>query len=254
MDRLNLTVILSSDEEVGSVFSRPVYEEESQRASVCLVAECAGPKGEIVISRNGKAGARMDCIGKDSHIARVKGEKTSAILELARKIVDLEALNGNLPGATVNVGRVEGGLGPSTVSAQASCLLDMRWSDEKHHDILLDEVRRICQTQSQPGSTCDLTVLNRRPAMPPTEGTRTLFGLLHQVTESLGISIESEHRRGTSDANFFGAAGIPTLDGFGPICEDDHTPSERILIPSLQDRTALLALFLCRLESEGLDL
>jgi glutamate carboxypeptidase len=249
LDRLDLSLILSGDEEIGSATSHSLYEVERERARLCLVAECAGPEGEIVVSRNGKAGARLDCFGVDSHVARVSGGKASAIVEMAHKVIALEALNGSQPGVTINAGRIEGGLGPSTVPAHASCLFDMRWSDEKDYGALLSETRRIVQESVQPQCRCEYAILNHRPAMPASEVTEKMFRELRQLAESLGISLRAEHRRGTSDANYFGAAGVPTLDGFGPICEGDHTSSERILISSLRTRTTLLALSLCCLGS-----
>jgi glutamate carboxypeptidase len=244
LDRLNLVLMLGSDEEVGSVTSRPLYELERGRACACLVAECAGSRGEVVISRNGKTGARLDCFGIDSHVAAAKADKASAILEMAHKVVGLEALNGKYPNASVNVGRIDGGLGPSTVPGRASCLFDLRWSEEGHYETLLRDVQGIVKKKFQAACSCKLTLLNQRPAMPASKGTEELFRLVKQSAESLGMSLEAEHRRGTSDANFFGAAGIPTLDGFGPISTGDHTEDERIAISSLQSRTALLALFL----------
>ncbi|KPK24905.1 MAG: hypothetical protein AMJ70_00455 [Dehalococcoidia bacterium SG8_51_3] len=251
MDRLDLTLILSGDEEIGSITSHSLYEVERERARACLVAECAGPQGEVVISRNGKAGARLDCFGKDSHVARVAAKKASAIVELAHKIVALEALNGNHPGVTVNVGKIEGGLGPCTVPAHASCLLDMRWSDEKQGKGLLQDAGRISQDRINRQCRCELTILNQRPAMAATEENEKMFGVLRQLAEPLGMSLTAEYRRGTSDANYFGAAGVPTLDGLGPICEGDHTSHERIIISSLATRTALLAFFLNRLGADN---
>jgi acetylornithine deacetylase/succinyl-diaminopimelate desuccinylase-like protein len=37
---------------------------------------------------------------------------------------------------------------------------------------------------------------------------------------------------------------VPSLDGWGPIGDKDHTAEEFIKISSLQERTALLSLFL----------
>jgi glutamate carboxypeptidase len=246
LEQLNITLILGADEEIGSATSHYLYERERQHALACLVAECAGPKGEIVVSRNGKAGARLDCFGEDRHVARVFGKKSSAILEIAQKIVAMEALNGFFPGVTVNVGRVEGGLGPGTVPAHASCLIDLRWEHEKHCTELLAKAGDIAGGCSQPGAECRFTILNRRPAMPPTKQTETIFETLRQVATSIDMDLRHEHRHGTSDANFFGSAGIPTLDGLGPICLGDHTPNERVLIPSLASRTSLLTLFLAQ--------
>jgi len=62
----------------------------------------------------------------------------------------------------------------------------------------------------------------------------------------MDLKIEPEHRRGSSDANFFGSVGIPTIDGFGPIGDLDHTENEYIEISSLNQRANLLAIFLLK--------
>jgi glutamate carboxypeptidase len=250
IDRLGLTLILGGDEEIGSATSHSLYQAEARKARVCLVAECAGPEGQVVTSRNGKAGARLDCFGQDHHVAELNGPKASAIVELAHQILALETLNDRHPDVNVNVGRIEGGLGPSTVPAQASCLFDMRWKNEKHYHALLQTIRRIIEKPTRPSCRCELKILNHRPAMPGGPKTERLLARLRRVARSVGLSIADQHRRGTSDANFFGAAGMATIDGFGPICLDDHTSRERILISSLASRTTLLALFLHQLASD----
>jgi glutamate carboxypeptidase len=244
LDRLNITMVLTGDEEVGAVTSSALFRREREKAAACLVAECAGSKGEVVISRNGKAGVKLECLGAERHVGRGGSEKDSAILELAYKIIALENLNDYRPGVSLNVGRVQGGLGPCTVSGGAECLFDVRWSDDRHFGQLKKRIDRIVKVRAQPGCRCRVTMLNSRPAMPLTEETKRMFNNLRRVGLSIGLDLRGEHRRGTSDANHFGAAGVPTLDGLGPICEDDHTSNERILIPSLGERTLLLALFL----------
>ena len=243
-----IAVILGADEEIGSVTSRKVYDRESKKACLCLVGECAGKRGEIVVSRNGKAGGRMEISGRSSHVGAEKKEKASAILELAHKVIDLESLNDRFPGVRANVGHIEGGLGPGTIPAQASLLFDLRWREEEHYARLVKMVRKIAATRKHPHCTSRVTFLNHRPAMPPSEKTKKFVFLLRQTAKELGQRVPSEHRQGTSDGNFFAAGGVPTIDGFGPIGLHDHTSEERILISSLKDRTALLAVFLLRLK------
>jgi len=250
LEELDVTLILGADEEIGSATSRSLYQAEARNARACLAAECAGAEGQIVVSRNGKAGARLDCFGRGCHVSAIAGEKASAVVEMARKVLALEALGEDHSGVTINVGRLEGGLGPSTVPAHASCLFDMRWRDEECYESLLEDVRRVARERTELGCRCELSILNHRPAMPVSRRTEEMFEALRRLAGSVGISVTAEHRRGTSDANFFGAAGVPTLDGFGPICVDDHTPDERVFIPSLAERTALLALFLSYLGSD----
>jgi glutamate carboxypeptidase len=249
----NLTMILGGDEEAGSPASRKIYEQESTKAWICLVGECAGEKGEIVVSRNGKAGGRMETYGRDSHVGSATQDKASAILELVQKVIAFESLNGIFPGVRVNVGRIEGGLGPGTIPAQASFLFDLRWQEEEHYPLLLERIQEIASVKIHPLCSSHMTLLNYRPAMPANAKTDTFVSKLRQVAEGLGQKVFTEHRQGTSDGNFFGAEGVPTLDGFGPIGLNDHTPEERILISSLKARTSLLALFLLGLKDADLD-
>jgi glutamate carboxypeptidase len=247
---LKVSLILNSDEEVGSPYSRVLFQEERPRAMACLTAECAGPNGEVVVSRNGKMGGRIDCFGKGLHVGFADKNKSSAILELAHKIIQLESLNGIFPGVTLNAGKIEGGLGPSTVPSEAHCFFDVRWVDEEHRENLLKRIREEISRPSQPGCRTEMEITNWRPAMPLHPGTEKMHRLMKEVAESLGQKLPSEHRRGTSDANFFGKAGIPTLDGLGPVGEKDHTPGEFIKVSTLKGRTALLAVFLAELSKK----
>jgi len=253
LDSLNLTMILGGDEETGSPTSRKIYEEERNRTIACLVAECAGGNGEIVVSRNGKAGGKLECHGLDQHVSTVTNEKASAILELAHKVIAFESLNGTFPNVRVNVGQIEGGLGPSTIPGNAHFLFDLRWQDEEHYALLLDRMKQFVSHNEQPDCSTHLEILNYRPAMPSIKKTELLLNRLKKVADGIEQEISTKHRRGTSDGNFFGSMGIPTLDGFGPIGVDDHTLNERIWIPSLKARTALLALFLLDLHDMTLS-
>jgi glutamate carboxypeptidase len=179
-------------------------------------------------------------------------EKSSAILELAHRIVALEALNATLPGVSLNVGRVEGGLGPATVPAHASAAIDVRWEDQSHHALLLAKIGEMLSHNEQSGCRSELTVLNQRPAMPLRNGSERLCALIEGVAAELGQMVGRQHRRGTSDANFFGSAGVPTVDGLGPVSDRYHTAEEYIVVDSLKQRTALLAGVLAAM-GENLD-
>ncbi len=254
LEKLNVTMILGGDEENGSLTSRDIYEKERENARICLVAECAGENGEITISRNGKIGGRVECFGCDRHVGSATEEKASAILELARKVIAFESLNSMFPGVRINVGRIEGGLGPGTVPSHASFLFDLRWQKEENYKPVLDRIQEIVSQSELPQTSSCMTLLNYRPVMSSSNKTKKLFKHLVQAAKELGQEILTEHRYGTSDGNFFGAVGVPTLDGFGPIGLRDHTSEERIRISSLKDRTALLTLFLLRIAEADINL
>lgn len=245
LDRLPLVLILTGDEEIGSIASGPLFLRERENATLCLVAECAGLHNEIVVSRTGKMAALVKSYGRGSHVSRSMPGKSSALVEMAHKLIALESLNGCLPGVSLNVGKiVEGGLGPSTVPPEASFLMDIRWEQEAHREEMTARIRTELSVPSHAGCRSEFEIVNSRPAMPENGNSRELVHMIRGVGKRLGLEIPTEHRRGTSDANFFGSAGVPTLDGLGPVSDGDHTPGEFIKVSSLKERTALLALFL----------
>ena len=177
-------------------------------------------------------------------------DKASAILELAHKTIALEALNGFLPDVRVNVGKVEGGLGPATIPGTASAQLDIRWEDQTVRDPLVQRIEAVVGEKDLPGCRSDLTVLNERPAWAHNVGSQRLADVVTAAGAEIGQAFGQEHRRGTSDSNFFGAAGVPTVDGIGPLCKGYHTAEEWVSICSIKDRTALLACALMKVAEE----
>jgi glutamate carboxypeptidase len=176
--------------------------------------------------------------------------KASAVLELAHKTIGLEELNEVFPGVRVNVGKVEGGLGPATIPASAQAWVDIRWEDQGVRNRLVERIRDVVGKPEVPGCHSELTLLNERSAWPWSEGTQKLADLVKRVSAELGHPIDQEHRLGTSDSNFFGCAGVPTVDGLGPICEGYHTANEFVYVSSIPERTALLAASLLEIARE----
>jgi glutamate carboxypeptidase len=70
-----------------------------------------------------------------------------------------------------------------------------------------------------------------------------MLKLLQQAGKSLEIEIQGVATGGGSDGSRT-AQHIPTLDGLGPIGSRAHSPEEFMEVPSLRERTALLALFI----------
>ena len=96
---------------------RPRTSARSPPSRRCLVLECARANGDIVSSRKGNLGLAITVNGRAAH-AGVEPEKgRSAILEAARIVTELHALNGRWPGVTVNVGVINGGTRPNVVAA-----------------------------------------------------------------------------------------------------------------------------------------
>ena len=121
-----LTFIANPDEEIGSPTSVRHIREAAADVDACLVLECARANGDIVSARKGILDTRLTVHGRAAH-AGVEPEKgRNAILEAARLVRDLHALNGRWPGVTVNVGKITGGTRPNVVPERCELEVDVR--------------------------------------------------------------------------------------------------------------------------------
>ena len=247
LNELPVRFIFNSDEEIGSPSSGGVIAELAQKSAYALVLECGGLDGGVVTGRKGKLGLRVDVEGEAGHAAFAGLRKPSAILELAHKTIALEELNESSGDITLNVGGIEGGIGPNTVPRHACARVDIRYVSPLQRRRILERVERIVQETSVPGTTGNLWIESERPPMPRSESSRRLFQIARSAGASLGIDLCEEFRSGVSDANLIASLGTPVLDGLGPIGALDHSDKEYMIKTSLLERAKLLALILVQI-------
>jgi glutamate carboxypeptidase len=239
LQEIPVTVLCNSDEEIGSHASRPWIEEMCDGALAALVFEGGGADKDVVTGRKGRLGLELTVRGRAGHAAK-GGAKASAILELAHKVITLEALNDGRE-ITLNVGQVEGGIGPNTVPELATATLDARFLDPAGQERLERDLARVVAEPLIPGTSATLSVTSGRPAMPQSAENRGLFAIARAQAQILGYDLSEELRSGVSDANFIAGLGVAVLDGLGPVGDLDHSDLEFILKDSLMERAALTA-------------
>ena len=244
LKELPITWIFNSEEEIGSPVSRPLFQAEARRSAMAFVLECGGMKGEIATGRKGRLGLKIAARGLAGHAARVVEGKKSAILDLAKVIVELEELNGSYPGVSVNVGQAAGGVVPNSVPEEAWAAVDIRSPSLQGFDFFQSRLDELMERRKAEGMDLRVEVTGRVPVMEATEGNRALFRMIAGEAEKLGIPAVEEFRAGASDANAIAATGTPVVDGLGPIGEHDHSDREYLVAESLHTRSALLALSL----------
>ncbi len=236
--RSHCTITAASDEEAGSEDSRAVTEAAAEGKDYCLVFECGGEKGELCTSRKGVGTFFIDIQGKAAHAGHSYTLGVDANLELAKKLIETQALTDLEKGTTVNVGEISGGIGANTISPPARMTIDLRFEEPEEGERVHRRLGEIAAKSHVPGTASRLSGIIQRPVMVETRATRDFLGL---VSRAVGEPIPSEHRGGVSDANFTAALGVPTLDGFGPSGGDDHKPTEHMTVDTLFQRISLLA-------------
>jgi glutamate carboxypeptidase len=236
-------VFLNSDEEIGSGDSTPWLRLLAQGADRAFVLEAAaGREGRLKTARKGVGRFRVVVRGRAAHAGTEPEHGVSAILELAKQIERLFALNDPARGITVNVGTVDGGIRPNVIAPEAVAVVDVRVRTQA--DALLIEHELAALAPTVPDAKVEVTgAIGRRP-MERTAANAALFAAAAREGRLLGLEIEEAPVvGGASDGNTTNAF-TATLDGLGPLGGGAHAADEHVLVSHTLERAGLLALLL----------
>jgi glutamate carboxypeptidase len=238
----SVTVLLTADEETGSVTSRPLIEEQARRSEAVLVLEPALPGGGLKTSRKGCGEFELAVTGVSAH-AGIEPEKgASAILELCDQILAVERLQDAGHGTSLTVCLASGGTRANVVPAEAKATVDARAS-------LAAEASRVTNAllglrPGRPGTKLRVSGGFDRLPLERSPSVIRLYELARLVGGELGLAVAEGSTGGASDGNITAALGVPTLDGLGAIGDGAHAAHEHVRLDALAPRAALVAALL----------
>lgn len=235
--RLPVTHLWVSDEEVGSPTSRRLIEAEARNAKYVLVTEPAREGGRIVTARKGTARFDVRVKGVPAHSGARHQDGRSAVRELARLILAIEAMTDYARGITTNVGVIRGGTRPNVVPEEAAAEVDVRVASPAQADEMVARMQGLAGERD--GVTVTVTGELNRPPYEKDERIASLFEHARGLAAAIGFDLRDLTTGGGSDGNFT-AALAPTLDGLGADGKGGHTHFEQIIVASLAPRSRLL--------------
>lgn len=235
-----ITVLLNSDEEIGSPTSRALIEELAGNAAFVMVPEPAiGPEVAAVTSRKGWGRFTVTAHGVPAHAGANHARGRSAIREIARQILALEEMTDYDSGTTLNVGVVSGGTLLNVVPAEARIEVDLRVADAVQAEAM--ERRLLGLAATDPDVRLTVEGGFNRPPFVRDEKVLRLHAAARELAQGMGFDLPEAHRGGVSDGNFTAAMGRPTLDGLGCGGDGAHAVFEHITRSSIAPRAALMA-------------
>lgn len=234
-----ITVLVTGDEELGALTSRPLLHEEAARASAAFVLEASADGGALKTARKGVAWYEVRVTGRAAHAGLEPWAGVNAAVELAHQIHAIAALDRGPHGATVTPTLTAAGSTANTVPAAASVHVDARVptaAEAARVDAGLAALRPVLD-----GARVEVVPGPRHPPFEPSSSA-ALFALAVEVAERLGLGpLASAHVGGASDGNIVAGDGTPTLDGLGAVGAGAHAPGEYVVVDELPRRAALLA-------------
>jgi len=232
----NIDILLVSDEETGSDDSKHLSAKLAQNYDYCFVYEAAGKNLEVVTARKGVGTFFIDIQGKAAHAGNSYADGYDANLEASYKLQELVKLTNLEKGTTVNVGKIEGGIGANTISPHAHLTFELRYKSSDEKQRVLAAIDKIVQHSYVKGTQSKLSGGIQRDVMQTSDKSLALIKSIELIS---GEKIPYEERGGVSDANIVSSCGVVTLDGFGPFGDGDHTLDERALKSSFVSRIEL---------------
>ena len=239
-----MTLMFSPDEELGAPTATRVYRERISGARAVICAEPGFPDGGVTTERRGSGHFHMRISGISAHAGRCYEDGASAILELAHKIVALDAFVDAQAQTIVNTGLISGGNSANAVAPWADARIHITFNTVDAAERLVENVRAVAARTFVPRTTTRISGGIRLHPLEYTADVETLFGMAERACAAMGgYTIRRNRALGASEAGFTASVlGIPSICSMGPEGAELHSPSEYLSVDTVLPRCKMIAL------------
>ncbi len=242
-------IILCPAEEIGTHGTGPVLAAAAPHYRFGLVFEPARPDGSLVRTRKGTGSVIVTCHGRAAHAAKAEDGR-NAIAALSEFLVAAHRVPAELRGVLLNIGSIRGGSSATNIVPEfAESELDVRVTAPSDVGVLVSRLEQIAAPiNARDGIRLNFTPAFNRPPKGTGPAEAVAFAAFQTAARDLGLApFTWVDTGGGSDGNLLYAAGLPNLDGLGPLGDFLHSERECVDLPSIITRAQLAALFLHRI-------
>jgi glutamate carboxypeptidase len=274
LDRMNVTVVLTGDEESGGrplSLARAVLVDEARGAAAALGFENGdGNPAHAVVARRGVTSWHLTVQGATGHSSQVFGADlgAGAIFELARILEGFRTRLAGEPHLTFNPGVVLGGTAvdyraadsagaasgkTNVIAAAATASGDLRALTREQFARAEAAMREIVSA-SLPRTRATITFDEGYPPLAPSAGNERLLVLFDRASRDLGlgpVQAVSPDRAGAADVSFIDGRVPMIIDAIGMKGHSDHSPSETADLRALSWQAKRAAVTIARLAAGG---
>jgi glutamate carboxypeptidase len=237
-----VTLLCTSDEEIGSHTSRQHIERLANESALVLVLEGGLVDGALKTWRKGVGEFWVKTRGRAAHSGGDHEKGRNAIEEMAHQVIAIQKLTDYSRQTTLNVGVIQGGTVSNVVPEEALIQVDVRVMQPGEWERLEADMSTLKPVLD--GTSIEITGSLNRPPMPFDETMKATFEKARSIAAQIGMDLKAGGTGGASDANFVAPLGIPVLDGLGAVGEGYHSEREYIFANSLEERVKLVAALL----------
>jgi glutamate carboxypeptidase len=246
-------VLLSPDEETGSLASAPLLAAIARSAHLGLTYEPAMEDGALAGARKGSGNFHVVVQGRAAHAGRDFASGRNALAAAASLAVRLAALNGRRQAVTLNIARMDGGGTLNTVPDKAVLRFNVRYPDAEAGRWVQDQIDAAVRDTAMDGISLQLHGGFHRPAKPFDHAQKLLFDAVADAALCLGQTLAWKESGGVCEGNNLFAAGLPNVDTLGVRGGAIHSEAEFAWPESFAERAQLSALILAHIATGRID-
>ena len=239
-DYAQITFLLDASEETGSDAATDLIKKTAKQHDVTLNLEPGRPADGLVVWRKGSATAVVDVKGKASHAGVAPELGRNAAMEAAHQILQLGKLGDAEKKTTINFTTINAGDRTNVIPDQAIAKADVRAAVPEEFDRIEKDLARVSADKLIPETEVSTKLIRGLPPMPQTAESDKLVAIAQGIYGELGRTLTIEGSGGAADASLAASVGVPTLDGFGIVGGNIHTPEEYAEVESVSPRIYLL--------------
>lgn len=235
---LPLTVIISSDEELGAPYSRELIKEHSTHAQAALVFEWGRDNDGLIVQRRGMKMYSLTSRGISAHAGNAHQSGVNAITSIAHAVLELEKLTQYEKNITCNIGHIQGGSAVNVIPDLAVLQFEVRAPSVNDFVDIDNFITALVKELSKNGAILEVEL---RSEIPPMEVSKKSLALAesiasHSKAYELSFHAIDTPLGGASNANDFASFGVATIDGLGPTGMHAHSAKEYIELASIEPR------------------
>jgi len=240
-DFAEITFLVETSEERGSPGTRALIDRLVRQADVELNLEPGDAPDVMTVWRKGSTAFKIDVKGRPAHAGVAPQEGRNAALELIHQIQLADSLPKTGDGLTANVTLMSAGARYNIIPEDASATINVRLREKQQGDVVDAFLQKNASKTLIPDTKVTVSHEASFPPLPNNSGTDSLAAMAERIYAGIGMTITRGGNGGASESALAFEAGIPALDGLGPVGGGFHSEREFLELSSITPRLYLLA-------------
>lgn len=239
-DFKSITFLIETSEERGSPGTQKLIARLVKEADVELNLEPGDPPDAVTVWRKGSTTFHIDVKGRAAHAGVAPQDGRNAAVELIHQLKADDVFPKSGDGLTANLTVMSAGTRNNIIPEDAHAQINVRVRERKQ----VEDVQAVLEKNAAATEIPDTKVsVSREPAFPPlasNPSTDALAARAKAIYAGLGLTLGTGGNGGASESALAADAGVPALDGLGPMGGGFHSDAEYLDLRTLTPRLYLL--------------